>query len=432
MRIPLLIVMVIWLCEASAFPQTRELTVWHPYHGVEEKALHEIAALFSSQRSGISVRLIALPTDQFATLFDEAWARRDLPDALIFDHEKSGAWAAAGRIVPLPKYFADHIAGLTLPTALESLRHEGRSWGIPLSVSTMLLFRRTDMIANPPATTDELISAARSWVGNDTERFGLAFDNRSVAILSAFFSGFGGGLCMSGPIVAEHPCLDSAENAAALAFLAELVNERLLSPDATLSQATRWFIDGRVPFVIADQSFGAALPAATPFSASPLPTVSATGLPMRTPLQVKALYLINAPHTDLPATMRFGEFLASTRGAHLRATRSGQTIATLLAYDEVELHDDPFFNLVRQQAEKAEPLSARADMPLLIEPLRNALRAVLEFDRPPREALAAAFTEYDEALHPPSLQRRIGLSALVLFLLFLPALIFSRLLKRRD
>lgn len=430
MRTPLLIVMLILLCGSSAFAETREITLWHPYHGKEERAMTELAAQFSAQEAGLSVRLVARPADQLITLFDDTADRRDLPDALIFGHEKSGVWAAAGRIAPLPRHFADHIAGITLPTAAEALRHDQRSWGIPLTVSTLLLFQRTDIIKGSPATTDELISAARWWVGSDTERFGLAFDTRSVTILSAFFSGFGGGLCMSGPIVAEHPCIDSAENAAALSFLAGLVVDRLLSPDATLTQVTRWFIDGRVPFVIADQSFGAALPAAIPVTAAPLPTVSATGLPMRSPLKVDAFYLVNGAHTDITATIRFGDFLASTRAAHLRATRGGQTVATILTYDEAELHDDPFFTLVRQQAENAEPLSTRADMPLLTDPLRNAVRAVLEFDRPPREALAAALAEYDEALHPPSLERRIALSALVLFLLFLPALLFSRLVRR--
>ncbi len=406
-----------------------ELVVWHPYRGAAATTLGELAEQFSARESGLTVRLIAQPADRFAALFDEASARRDLPGAVISGHEKIGVWAAAGLIAPLPRHFADHIAGLTLPAAADAMRHDGRSWGIPLTVATVLLFRRSDIVRAPPATTDELVAAARLWAGNDPERFGLAFDTRSVAVLSAILSGFGGGLCMSGPIVADRPCIDSAENRSALAFLAELANDRLL-PDAALPQVTHWFSDGRVPFVLADQSFRAALPTATPFATSPLPTVSATGLPMRPPLKVETFYIVNAPRADKSAAMRFGDFLASTGAAHLRATRGGQTVATLLTYDELELRNDHFFSLVRKQAENAEPLSSRADMPLLVDPLRNAVRAVLGYDRPPQEALAIAVEEYDAALHPPSLERRIALSALVLFLLFLPALLFSRFLRR--
>lgn len=425
MKRPLCACVLLFCMSAAA----AEIVVWHPYRGAAATVLEELATQFANHGNGPPVRLVARPPEEMIPLFDDAAARGDLPDAIIANHEHTGRWVIAGRILPLPLPFAGHIAELTFPSAVEALRYDGRSWGIPLTVSTVVLFRRTDIAPHAPATTGDLLAAARAWVGNDDERSGLAFDTRSIGVLRTLLSGFGGGLCMSGPIVTERPCVENDGNGAALSFLAGLVDDRLLPAAADRPALLRWFAEGRIPFVLADQSFASLLPAATPFAAAPLPVISETGLPMRPSLKVEALYLVNGPRADTAAAMRFGEFLAATRGARLRAVRGGQTVATLLTYDEVELHDDPFFALVRQQADIAEPLSSRSDMPLLAEPLRNAVRAVLQYGHPPQTALSAAIAEYDEALHPPSLERRIALSALVLLLLFLPAVLFSRIAR---
>ncbi|HDI31448.1 MAG TPA: sugar ABC transporter substrate-binding protein [Thermofilum sp.] len=69
---------------------------------------------------------------------------------------------------PLDEYFADkslypYTLDVYFESALNSLRYEGKLYGIPMDASLHVLIYRKDLIEKPPETFDELIELARKF-----------------------------------------------------------------------------------------------------------------------------------------------------------------------------------------------------------------------------------------------------------------------------
>ena len=70
------------------------------------------------------------------------------------------------------------------------MAYHGSLWGLPLAVKSLALFYRTDLVAEPPRTTDELVALAPKMTAR--HGFALAYANVDLYGHAPWLHGFGG------------------------------------------------------------------------------------------------------------------------------------------------------------------------------------------------------------------------------------------------
>ena len=170
-----------------------------------------------------------------------------------------------------------------------------------------------------------------------------------------------------------------------------------------------------------------------PFSVHPLPTVTETGRPAEPFLTVEAAF-VSAESQRKEAAGRLARFLASEKGAVLRAVKGRQSVATMSAYSDPSLQSDRILDAFRKQLDLSRPLPNRPEMAATWEPMARAVRRVSRGALKPAEALAQAQQEFEILVRPPAAPadpRPYAALALVAFL-GLGGWLGSRVLQNKD
>jgi arabinogalactan oligomer / maltooligosaccharide transport system permease protein len=374
-----------------------QIVVWHSYRADEQRALEACVRTWNRTHGDVKVEALALPYDGFAAKLEAAIPRGHGPDLVIFGHGTIGEWARAGLIQPLDGTLPDAALDQFLDGTVAPLRADGHLWGLPLAFKTLALFYRKDLIAKPPATTDELVALARrTKTTAPAGHYALAYEAGAAFYHAPWLHGFGGQL-LDG---AGQPALDSDAAVASLAFVQALADEELLPPESTGVVAAQLFNDGGAALTINGPWFLGEIAPGVPFGVAPLPTVSATGKPAAPLVEIEAL-LLPARAKEPRAAVSFARWLSGPEGAHIRATRGRQLAAARAAWEDPEVARDPILSAFRAQLPATVPLPNAPAVRQVWEPLNQALRKVLRGAAAPRPALREAQKRVLEALQPP-------------------------------
>ena len=193
----------------------------------------------SQQAVDVQVERGPLNTEAISDLAISSLLLGDSPyDLLLMDVTWTPKYVAAGWLEPLEPLLGETAdAGLVAGADLGN-RFNGHLWRLPLLASTGLLFWRQDLLPEPPRTTDELVSMARSQQSQGTVRWGYVWQGRQYEGLSCVFlevlSGFGGHWL--NPENSSQPELDSPEALAATRWLDELIRQGI-SPPSVVNMA---------------------------------------------------------------------------------------------------------------------------------------------------------------------------------------------------
>ena len=161
--------------------------------GAEGAVLQTQVARFMLEHPGI--RVVQRPTpdaaDQRHQLYVQ-WlnAHASEPDILQLDAIWTPEFAAAGWILPLDRYGPDTAA--FFPATVAASRWDGRLYALPWFVDVGMLYWRTDLLAAPPTTFDELeAQAAAARAGGP--RYGLVWSGaRYEGLVTTFLEYLGG------------------------------------------------------------------------------------------------------------------------------------------------------------------------------------------------------------------------------------------------
>lgn len=121
-------------------------------------ALAAAAARLDPARDGISIAWDRQPLEGFESHpIADLCARFDL---VVLDHPHVGEAVDGNCLQPLEDVFGEEvIAALeaaTIGPCLSSYRHGGRHWALPLDAATQVMARRADIVADAPATWNEV------------------------------------------------------------------------------------------------------------------------------------------------------------------------------------------------------------------------------------------------------------------------------------
>jgi multiple sugar transport system substrate-binding protein len=333
---------------AAAESGSGELTVW--IMGDSSARFERLVEPFT-ERTGIGVDAVAIPWDSIDQKFTTAVASGNGPDVLQIGLSKLRAFAGSGALLKLDARTLKDHPGLAPAHFLDGLAPAGDQVSVPWVSDTRVLFYRTDLLAEPPATWEQVRADARRLAGRGAGRYGFhvpQWDNALPVIMTWAQGGsvVGG----DGTIDFDTPAFRKAVD-----LYTGLYADHSVPPDADFDQVTG-FVSGATPMLVSGPYLANALAEAAPdlagkWSVAPIPGGSA-----HTSLLAGSNLGVWGASPDRDRALRLLDFLAQPGTQLTWYELDGQLPAAKAALNDPKLTADPLVSVYAEQLKHAEPL----------------------------------------------------------------------------
>jgi arabinogalactan oligomer/maltooligosaccharide transport system permease protein len=373
--------LVVCLLPALAF--AAPLKLWHAYRGGEEQALEKAVAQFT-QKTGVQVELLAVPYDAFSSKITSAIPHDAGPDVFIFAHERLRQFHRMKVLAPSTtldrsKYIA---------SAIDALELDGQWYGYPLSLKCLALYYNTDLVPEAPTTTGALVESIAKL--SAPPRFGLAYEAGDFYFHAPILMGFGGSLFDEN----GKASLNTPAMARSLEWVKSLQDKQYMPQEVSGALVKSLFNEGHAAIVISGPWFAGEIAPSVHWAIAPLPRVTENhDAPMTPFLGVEAAFVSSMTKQPTQAEA-LAQFLSLGEATLARVTLGRQIPAELAAYDTEVVAKDAVVASFRRAAELATPTPNTLEMTRIWEPMKLALRGVLQGGTPPELAGALAERRY--------------------------------------
>lgn len=364
---------------APPTPLPNTLTLWHSYaaDSPEASVINDLVAQAQQSTPDLKIAAVAIPGDEIINRFETEAAAGGGPDLLLASNDSLSREARSGLLRELDSAVGQQTSQY-LPNAIESMKVDGKLYGIPASLSTMALYYNAGKIQSPPRTTGDLLSAVKG--GTTLVLIRSAFHN------FGFFGAFGGRLFdENGRCVA-----DAGGFADALNYLREL---KASGAQVVTSgrEAEALFKEGQVDLAINGSwllgDYRAAL--GDQLGVAPLP--SGPGGPARPLLSGNGVYL-NASSAKPDQAIALG-LLLTGQAAQQRYVEQGSFVPSNANLTIT----NPALASLFESARSGTPAPQRPELVRFWGPFDSALAEVLEAGADPVAAVQAACAAMNEA-----------------------------------
>lgn len=283
-----------------------------------------------------------------------------------------------------PREFLESFAG----PALTGATRDGHRWGLPDTAGLhLLLFYNRDLVAVPPANTEELYTVAESFTNEG--RWGLAMNSYDPLWVVPWLRAYGGWLTDGD----GNPDLDIPPMVNALTlYLGWHGRLTGVAPVVTYVEARKLFSSGQAAMLIDGEWAIGELSQAqgVNWGVAPLPIVGETEQ-RAAPLVVGRYWLKRSalPEAEHEAAIDFLTFITTPERQLDWTARFGVLPTRLEALKDPSILTDPSLRASAQQMQAGQGLLLGVDANQLFDAMREPLRAVLEGDMVPEEAARA-------------------------------------------
>ncbi|HEU0037417.1 MAG TPA: extracellular solute-binding protein [Kofleriaceae bacterium] len=393
----LLTFLFVGLCLLVGCERKQGIVLWHAYNGAERDALESTAAKWNTEHPDQPVELVAVPYGAFADKLTSAIPGGNGPDLFIYPQDRIGDWADSGVIEPIEFWLDDAHVDRFSSEAVSAMAYKGSLWGLPVTVKSLALYYRTDLVATPPKTTDELLALAPRMKAKDG--YAIAYANVDLYGHAPWLFGYGGKVMDDrGQLAIATP-----EAANAMTFARTLVTTGAAPENAEGPLVATLFNDGKAATVVSGPWFVADINASVPWQVTTLPTVSATGRPAAPFLGAEGI-LMSARAHDKATAFAVMDALTSDVAAIERAKHARQVVPNVAAYSDPDVAADPALVAFRAQLANTVPMPMGPAMRMVWTPYKTALGEVLAGRAEPGERLIAVEREVAGYLTGPGRQ----------------------------
>jgi sn-glycerol 3-phosphate transport system substrate-binding protein len=170
---------------ARATSKPVSITLWHSMTSDNLTTLESLTEAFHRSQSDVVVNLVNQNdyTDTM-TLYTASLSGGPFPDVVQIESSDLQLMVDSQSVVPAGSAVAADRYSLSdfLPATVEYFRVNGTLWAMPFNISSQLLYYDQNAFARagldpstPPATLDDLRSAAQKIVSSGTEQYGMSF-----------------------------------------------------------------------------------------------------------------------------------------------------------------------------------------------------------------------------------------------------------------
>ncbi len=333
------------------------LTVW--VDADRAGVLEDIAAQFEEER-GVTVELV---TKEFGAIRDDFITQAPTgngPDIIVGAHDWLGKLVQNGVVAPLE--LGDKAAEFQ-DVAITAMSYEGTNYGLPYSVENIAMIRNADIVAETPATFDDLIAAGQAAVAEGSAEYpflvGLDPNAADPYHLYPLQASFGAPVFEITADGTYNPSVLALGNEGGEAFavkLAEWGAAGILNTNISGDIAREEFVAGKSPFYLtgpwnipAIKEAGInyaieAIPSAGGETASPFVGVQGFFVSARSENQLAATeFLVNYIGTEAVQTALYE--VGGRAPALLSAFEAAKSNADVAAFGEVGASGNPMPNV---------------------------------------------------------------------------------------
>lgn len=333
------------------------LTVW--VDADRAGVLEDIAAQFEEER-GVTVELV---TKEFGAIRDDFITQAPTgngPDIIVGAHDWLGKLVQNGVVAPLE--LGDKAAEFQ-DVAITAMSYEGTTYGLPYSVENIAMIRNADIVAETPATFDDLIAAGQAAVAEGSAEYpflvGLDPNAADPYHLYPLQASFGAPVFEITADGTYNPSVLALGNEGGEAFavkLAEWGAAGILNTNISGDIAREEFVAGKSPFYLtgpwnipAIKEAGInyaieAIPSAGGETASPFVGVQGFFVSARSENQLAATeFLVNYIGTEAVQTALYE--VGGRAPALLSAFEAAKSNADVAAFGEVGASGNPMPNV---------------------------------------------------------------------------------------
>jgi arabinogalactan oligomer / maltooligosaccharide transport system substrate-binding protein len=140
-------------------PTTTTVTIWHDYGtgSAEETALTAVLAEAAKDMPQYTINVLQVPFSDIFTKYTTDVAAGGGPDMFVAPNDNLGDEARSGLIADITDLVNGKL-GDYAPLSVEGMSVGGKIYGVPESMKAVVFWYNKDLLATPPATTDDLLA----------------------------------------------------------------------------------------------------------------------------------------------------------------------------------------------------------------------------------------------------------------------------------
>jgi multiple sugar transport system substrate-binding protein len=348
---------------------------------------------------GLSAELLEFPEgsdNQREQAVQRLEARSSECDVIQADIIWIAEFASQKWAMDLTKYIETR-ANEFIPSTLAPNRYDGRYWAVPQVTGAGLLYRRTDQVAEPPSTWQELYRVAAEHDGMSYQ--GAPYEGLTCNFLEVAFAAGGEPLSQDG----KSATLDTPENLAALKLMVDGIRTGAAPRGVTTymeEPARRAFESGRVSFM-RNWSYAYALNQKAPkvrdrFEVTALPPFEGGG---RAGILGGNGPFLSTFSKNPEGGLLFIDHLTSPETLKLNMAEYSLPSVLEATYEDPDVQEAiPYAAALKRAIEQARPRPVSPVYTQISQAIYQNVNKALSGTMSPEEALAQGNKEIDEAL----------------------------------
>jgi maltose-binding protein MalE len=355
------------------------VSLWHAWKESEIESLNEVIGAFQAMYPDVQFDVLYVPFDDLRGKYETAAATGGGPSVLIGAADWGPAMFDAELVAEITDMAGEDFLRTINPAALGAVNYRGSLIGLPQTLKGVVMYRNSSIIADAPATYDDLVSAAAAATSGDVVGANLEY---GFFFAAAHLNGVGGLLLADN----GDPLFNDAKGVEWLNLLNSFKDagpaEYYTDNDVNLFKAGQAgiIIDGSWNMSGLAEAIGA-----ENLAVDPWPT------PMSGYVQTENIYLNgNAEDTDKEASWAFMQYFLSPEAQAILAdpTKAAHIPATL----GVEV-TDPLMAQAAVAFEGGAPFPVIPEMGAFWGPMDTALQSVFNEGTDPAAALGRAYND---------------------------------------
>jgi multiple sugar transport system substrate-binding protein len=356
---------------------------------------------FNKANPGLNAKLVEFPTDaqqQHDQFAQRQRAKSGDCDAFESDVVWTAEFASQKWLYDMTPYVDKRKADF-IPSTLESITYDGKSWGAPRATDTGLLFYRTDQAKTAPATWQELYKTAATTNPKGIAYQGAAYEGLTCDFLEVAFAAGGKVLSDDG----KKSEINSPENLKALQLMIDGIKTGAAPKAVTtmMEEPARLAWEaGKVSFM-RNWPYAYSLSQKAPklkgkFDVAPLPSFEGAG---KAGILGGHNSVISAYAKNPGGALKLIDFLTSKERLTVNATKYSKAPTIASVYDDPAVKKAiPFAADMKAAVEQAKSRPVSPVYPQISEAIFKNVNAALSGSMSPQDALKKADSDIARAL----------------------------------
>jgi len=239
---------------ATEAPMMEEVTIsfWEQEGDEVDVFLDELIAEFEAANPGILIERTHYENEALRDQFQTASIAGAAPEVVRVPNDFAGPFSELEIILPVTDLFDDAFLGEFFEGALEPAKVGGVLWGVPDNYGNhLMLIYNKSLIAEPPATFEDLITQANELTTGDIQ--GFAYNLNEPFWGAGFYGAFGGWPLDDN----DQPTFDNQAFIDYLTFVSKLKTDGVVPEDCNYDCADTLMKEGKAAMIInGDWSLG--------------------------------------------------------------------------------------------------------------------------------------------------------------------------------